>query len=329
MSRHAFPELVHRFFAEYLLSQRNLSINTIAAYRDTFRLLLRFLAVHLKQPIDALSLDSLTPETVLAFLSHLEETRKNSPRTRNYRLAAICAFTRFVLSQADPDVFVAGHRILAIPVKRSARPMMGFLSREEVEAILAAVDLSRLSGARDHLLFTLLYNTGARISEALAVTPADIRGRVVRLRGKGRKERAVPLWSRTAGEIGRWCRTQGIGQNDRVFTNARGEPLSRQGARFRLHQAVTTARQSCSSLVGRKIGLHSLRHTCAMHLLQSGVALEVIALWLGHERPVTTHGYVEADLKMKEACLDRLKQPPRRRPRRSEGSRLLSFLETI
>ena len=121
MSRHTFPELVHRFFGEYLLSQRNLSPNTIAAYRDTFRLLLRFLTLHLKQPIDALTLDSLTPETVLAFLSHLEDIRKNSPRTRNYRLAAICAFTRFVLSQADPDVFVAGHRILTIPVKRSAR----------------------------------------------------------------------------------------------------------------------------------------------------------------------------------------------------------------
>jgi site-specific recombinase XerD len=329
MSRHSFPELVHRFFAEYLLNQRNLSTNTIAAYRDTFRLLLRFLAAHLKQPIDALSLDSLTPETILAFLSHLEEVRKNTARTRNYRLAAICAFTRFVLSQADPDVFVAGHRILAIPIKRSARSLMGFLSRDEIEAILAAVDISKTSGARDHLLFALLYNTGARISEALAVTPTDIRGRVVRLRGKGRKERAVPLWSRTAGEIGRWCRTQGIGQNERLFANARGEPLSRQGARFRLNLAVTEARQSCPSLIGRKIGLHTLRHTCAMHLLQSGVALEVIALWLGHERPVTTHGYVEADLKMKEACLDRLKQPPGRRPRRTEGSRLLSFLEAI
>lgn len=329
MSRHAFPELVHRFFGEYLLSQRNLSPNTIAAYRDTFRLLLRFLTVHLKQPIDALTLDALTPETVLAFLSHLEEIRKNSPRTRNYRLAAIGSFTRFVLSQADPGVFVSGHRILAIPVKRSARPMMGFLSREEIEAILAAVDVSRPAGARDHLLFVLLYNTGARISEALAVTPADIRGRVIRLRGKGRKERAVPLWSRTAGEIGRWCRTRGIGQNDPVFANARGEPLGRQGARFRLHLAVTAARQSCPSLVGRKVGLHTLRHTCAMHLLQSGVALEVIALWLGHERPVTTHGYVEADLQMKEACLDRLKQPPGRRPRRNESSRLLSFLEAI
>lgn len=328
--RHTFPDLLQRFFTEYLTSQRNLSRHTIAAYRDAFRLLLRFLSLHLRTTIDKLSLDSLTPETVLAFLDHLERGRKNGPRTRNYRLAAIRAFTRFVISLAEPGVFAQGSRLLAIPVKRSTRPVLGFLTREEVEAVLGATDGDTWIGQRDHLLFVLLYNTGARISEALALTPADVQNRVVRLHGKGRKDRTVPIWSRTAAEIQRWCRDNQIPPAQHIFLNTDGVCLTRQGARLRLKLALRGATSQCPTLVGRKIGLHSFRHSCAMHLLQSGVALEVIALWLGHERPITTHGYVAADLKMKEESLRRLDAiPAARRPRRDPSSRLLAFLEAL
>lgn len=313
-SNDTFSELLQRFFAEHLTAQRNLSGHTIAAYRDSFRLLLRFLSTHLRVSIDRLTLDSLTPDTILAFLDHLERSRGNVPRTRNFRLAAVRAFTRFVISLGEPGVFAAGQRLLSIPIKRSARPLMQFMTREEVEAILAAPNPTLWIGRRDRLLFAFLYNTGARISEALQLRASDVKDRVAQLHGKGRKDRAVTLWRRTATEIRRWCRDNQIPTEQLVFTNLRGTRLTRHGARLRLRLAVRDAARTCSSLCGRKIGLHTFRHSCAMHLLQSGVALEVIALWLGHERPITTHGYVEADLKMKEESLRRLEQlPPARR----------------
>jgi site-specific recombinase XerD len=322
--------LLQRFFAEYLTSQRNLSRHTVAAYRDTFRLLLRFMSARQRVTIDRLALDSITPDLVLAFLDDLERGRKNSPRTRNCRLAAVRGFARFLVSLADPETFPLGSRLLTIPVKRCVRPVLGYFSREEVEAILATTDLGTWIGRRDHLLFVLLYNTGARISEALGLTPDDVQNRTVRLHGKGRKDRAVPIWSRTAAELHRWCRENQLQRNQNIFLGADKVPLTRQGARLRLKLALRRASSACPALIGRKLGLHSFRHSCAMHLLQSGVALEVIALWLGHERPITTHGYVAADLKMKRESLQRLETlPPARRPRRDPSSRLLAFLEAI
>lgn len=281
-TRHSFPELLQRFFTEYLAAQRNLSEHTIGAYRDSFRLLLKFLAAHLRVTIDRLTLESLTPESILAFLDYLERERHNTPRTRNYRLAAIRAFTRYVIGLAEPGAFTAGVRLLAIPIKRSTRPLLGYLTREEVEAVLATADLATWTGRRDHLLLALLYNTGARISEALGVRGQDVENRVVRLHGKGRKERAVPIWARTAAEIRRWRRENRIHDGGHLFLNARGAVLTRQGARLRLRVALRKASDTNPKLKGRKIGLHSFRHSCAMHLLQAGVALEVIALWLGH-----------------------------------------------
>lgn len=325
-----FSDRLQRFFTEHLTNQRNLSPHTVAAYRDTFRLLLRFLATHHRVTIDQLTFASLTPESILAFLDHLERSRSNAARTRNCRLAAIRAFTRYVIALGEPDIFAAGQRLLAIPLKRSARPLLGYLTRDEVNAVLAAPNDTTWSGRRDRLLLLLLYNTGARISEVLHVHPADIRDRVVCLRGKGRKERTVPIWSRTARDLARWCRENQILPQQSLFINAHGGTLTRHGARVRLQLAVRAAAQACPTLKGRKIGLHTFRHSCAMHLLQSGVALEVIALWLGHERPATTHGYVEADLKMKEESLQRLESVrAARRPRRDPTSRLLSFLEAL
>jgi site-specific recombinase XerD len=189
-----FPDLLQRFFADYLPRQRNFSPHTICAYRDTFHLLLPFLSARLRKPIDLLTIETFSPETILAFLDHLEQVRKNKARTRNYRLAAIRSFVRFALNQTAPDFLVASQRILAIPDKRCPKPLLGFLTREEIDAILAAIDDSTWSGRRDHLLFTLLYNTGARISEALQLRPVDVQNRSVRLHGKGRKERGAPLW---------------------------------------------------------------------------------------------------------------------------------------
>lgn len=208
--------------------------------------------------------------------------------------------------------------------------MLGFMTRDEIDAVLAAADQTTWSGRRDVLLFTLLYNTGARISEALQLRPEDLLNRAVHLRGKGRKDRTVPVWLRVERLLRRWCKTNRVGPEQLIFTNRNGEPLSRDGAAFRLALAVRKAAAHCPSLKDRRITCHTFRHSCAMSLLQAGVALEVIALWLGHAKPLTTHGYVEADLKMKAECLRRLAEPaPPRRRFPKESSRLLAFLQAI
>lgn len=331
MNNSTFSTLLQRFFSDYLLAQRNLSSHTIAGYRDTFCLLLHFLSEHHSCNIDQLDLGSLTPETVIAFLDHLERSRRNTVRTRNVRLAAIRTFVRFVLGQpAALDFLGSGQRILAIPQKKGFKPMLGFMSREEIEAIFASIDQSSRSGRRDLLLFTLLYNTGARISEALQLRAQDINDRVVHLHGKGRKERSVPLWPQTSRRLHQWCKANQIGPSQLVFTNRLGSPLSQDGVAFRLTSAVNKAASGCPSLVGRRITSHTFRHSCAMALLQAGVALEVIALWLGHAKPITTHGYIEADLKMKADCLRRLTEPATsNRMNSAEPSRILAFLEAI
>lgn len=325
------PELVQRFFAHYLVCQRNLSTHTRNGYRDTFRLFLSFLSQRQHRPIDQLTLETLTPEAVLSFLDYLESSRGNTARTRNLRLAAIRTFVRFVLGEAVGVSFIGmGHRILAVPQKKSLKSVLGFMTREEIDAVLAATDPATRSGQRDRLLFTFLYNTGARISEALQLRPRDLLDRAVHLRGKGRKERTVPVWAATQRLLRQWCKTNRLMPEQLIFTNRNGEPLSRDGVAFRLALAVRKAAVHCPSLNKRRITCHTFRHSCAMSLLQAGVALEVIALWLGHAKPVTTHGYIEADLKMKADCLKLLTEPtpPRRRSTR-ESSRLLAFLEAI
>lgn len=331
MQRDELPELVQRFFAHYLVCQRNLSPHTRNGYRDTFRLFLSFLSQRHHRPIDQLALDMVTPETVLAFLDYLETTRNNSARSRNVRLAAIRTFVRFVLGQAVGVSFIGiGHRILAIPQKKSPKRVLGFMSREEIDAVLAAADPVTRSGQRDRLLFTFLYNTGARISEALQLRAEDLLDRAVHLRGKGRKNRTVPVWPSTERLLRQWCKTNRLTPEQVIFTNRNGQPLSRDGVAFRLALAVQKAATHCPSLTKRRITCHTFRHSCAMSLLQAGVALEVIALWLGHAKPLTTHGYIEADLKMKANCLKRLTEPtPSRRRSPQESSRLLAFLEAI
>ena len=331
MHRDELPELVQRFFTHYLVCQRNLSKETRNGYRDTFRLFLSFLSRRYHRPIDQLALDTLMPEAVLAFLDYLETARGNTARTRNLRLAAIRTFVRFLLGEEVGVNFIGtGHRILAIPQKKSPKRVLGFMTREEIDAVLAATDPATHSGQRDRLLFTFLYNTGARISEALQLRPQDLLDRAVHLRGKGRKDRTVPIWPGTERLLRQWCKTHRLTPEQLIFTNRNGEPLSRDGVAFRLALSVRKAAVHCPSLNKRRITCHTFRHSCAMSLLQAGVALEVIALWLGHAKPLTTHGYIEADLKMKADCLKRLTEPvPLRRRSTQESSRLLAFLEAI
>jgi site-specific recombinase XerD len=329
MSPNPFPILIERFFTDHLRTQRNVSPLTINAYGDTFRMLLRFLAERHQKTIDQLTLREFTADDVLAFLNYLEKVRGNIVRSRNARLAAIRAFAHFALAYSGPGFAVASQRILSIPCKRTTKPVLGFMTRDEVIAVLAAIDTSTSFGRRDHLLFSLLYQTGARVSEAAKLSPADVRDRFVRLHGKGRKERAVPIPSDLMHRLREQIRTTGIPGDQPVFANRQGTTLTREGIALRLNLAVNKAKQTCPSLQGRRITPHTWRHSNAMHLLQAGVPLEVIALWLGHEQPTVTHTYVQADLQMKRECMQLLEHPagPRRRRGPERFSRLLSFLE--
>ena len=329
MTSNPFPILIERFFTDHLRTQRNVSPLTIEAYSDTFRILLKYLAERHRQTIDRLTFREFGADDILAFLDHLERVRGNCVRSRNARLAAIRAFAHFALAYSGPAFAVASQRILAIPCKRTTKPVLSFMNREEVMAVLAAIDTTTKVGQRDHLFFSLLYQTGARISEASQLGPSDVRDRFVRLHGKGRKERAVPIPNDLMARLHEHVRTNKVSPDRPLFANRQGAALTREGLALRLDLAVHKAEQTCPSLRGRRITPHTWRHSTAMHLLQAGVPLEVIALWLGHEQPAVTHTYVQADLKMKQECMRLLEHPskPRRKSEPIRFSRLLSFLE--
>jgi len=313
------------------MTQRNVSARTVASYRDTFRLLLGCAEIRTKKCAVALAMDDLDAPFILAFLDHLEKERGNSVRMRNVRLAAIRSFLHYAGHQ-DPISLPIISRVLAIPTKRFDQHVLGFLSRGEVEALLAAPDRSTWSGHRDQGMFTTLYNTGARVSEVIGIRRKDVEfdgARCVHIQGKGRNQRVVPLWSSTVARLKEWIARIEQGPETPLFPNREGRPVSRSGVEKRLRLAVAEAAKVCPSLVGRRISPHTLRHTTAMHLLQSGVDMTVIALWLGHETPATTHLYVEADLTMKEQALKRVAEPPTKRLRYQAKDRLLAFLDRL
>jgi integrase/recombinase XerD len=230
-----------------------------------------------------------------------------------------------------PEMIAQTKRILAIPLKRFARPLLDFLSQSEMQALLQAMDNS-WSGRRDYLLFLFLYNTGARVSEALSVRVQDVQRddyRAVQLLGKGRRQRTVPLWKQTAQHIRAWLKFAALKPDQPLLPNRFGGPMTRTAVQQRLQLHLQTAQANCPSLRRRGLSPHTIRHATAMSLLQSGVAASVIALWLGHEDPATTHQYIEADLLMKEQALRRL-QPPKERPTRFKPrADLLTFLDGL
>ncbi len=326
-----FATLLQDFFSERLLRQRDASPHTVAAYRDTFRLLLHFAeTVRRRSPVQ-LTLADLDAALVLAFLDHLERERGNQARTRNARLAAIRAFCHYAARRA-PTALAQLQQVLAIPFKRFDRRAVGHLTRDEVDTLLAAPLATTWSGARDRVLFQLLYNTGARITELIGLNVGDVTfagTASVRFRGKGRKERSVPLWKTTRDGLRAWLRRLPTDPATPVFPNRCGDRLTRSGVQARLDVAVAEASITCRSLRQRRVTPHVLRHSTAMHLLQAGVDIAVIALWLGHESPATTHMYLEADLELKQRALAKLPAAHRAHARFQAGDRLLAFLEAL
>jgi integrase/recombinase XerD len=326
-----FATLVRDFFCERLLNQQNASPHTVASYRDTFRILLGFLRDGRKASRTGLTLDDMDAPSVLKFLNHLETGRHNSPRTRNARLAAIRAFVTYVGAR-DPAALPLAQRVLAIPQKRFHHPLVGHLTRREMDAVLKSPNLSNWSGRRDRALLLVMYNTGARVSEVTGLCRNDVSlgpGAHVRIHGKGRKDRSVPLWKTTVVLLTQWLTEISVAEQTPLFPNRHGRAMSRSGVEDRLHQAVAAAAASCPSLKAKTVSPHMLRHTTAMHLLQAGVDITVIALWLGHESTGTTHQYVEADLELKRRVLDKLDEPPVKNRRRHKSDALLDFLDGL
>ena len=328
----SFPALVQAYFGEYLTQQRALSPQTIAAYRDGFVLFLGFAEERLGMAPAAITLADVTPDLIMAFLDHLERQRHNSVRSRNARLAALRSFLKFAGHRDVASLHVI-ERALGVPVKRFERPMFGYLTRDEVLAIIGEPGDSWLN-QRDHALFLLMYNTGARVSEIIGITVADAvldpSAACVHLHGKGRKQRSVPLWRSTVKALRAWLHVNPQFEvTSPLLPNRDGKGMTRSNVAKRLSLAVSAAAVQYPHLMQQRVSPHTIRHTTAMHLLQAGVDISVIALWLGHESSVTTHQYVEADLAMKERALARLHEPDAKIQRYRAPDSLLNFLKTL
>jgi site-specific recombinase XerD len=296
--------LTQSFFVNYLQSTRGASGHTVRAYRDALTLFFLFLAERKRKQIAGLDLNDIQAESVLAFLDHIESKRSNSAVTRNCRLAAIRSFVQHLLRC---DVARAGQygRILAIRTKRATHRAVTYLEPEEARAVIAAVDSGSPCGRRDRALLLLLYNTGARVSEALTLRPSNLRlerPRQVRFLGKGRKERICPLWSETASALRRVIQPD-CGDN-LIFMSYRGTPLTRDGVAYLLRKYVRLAAKGQSPQRLRHVTPHMLRHSCAVALLQAGVDVSVIRDYLGHASVATTSRYITTNLQMKREVLD-------------------------
>jgi site-specific recombinase XerD len=327
----ALAPTLQAFFTDRMINQREASQHTIAAYRDTFRLLLAFAQQRAgKQPC-ALDLEDLDAPLITAFLDHLERDRHNSPRTRNARLAAIHSLFRFAALKHPEHAGVIA-RVLAVPAKRFDRAIVSYLTPEETDALLAAPDRNRWVGRRDHALLTLAIQTGLRLSELIALRCQDVRlgaGAHVQTTGKGRKQRATPLTSQTIGVLGTWLDERAGQPEQPVFPTSRGRPLSRDAIALLVDRHTATATSSYPTLKDKTVTPHVLRHTAAMNLLRAGVDSSVIALWLGHESIEATQIYLHADMAIKERAIARATPPNITPGRYRPPDTLLAFLEAL
>jgi len=327
----AFPTLLETFFTDRLLRQQRVSPHTIASYRDTFSLLLRFTQQRLGKAPSALTLDDLDAPVVSAFLDDLEQTRGTSARSRKVRLAAIHAFFHYVALRA-PSHSGLIQRVLAIPSKRYDRTPIAFLTGVEIEALLAAPDQHTWAGRRDRTLLLLAVQTGLRVSELSGLCWQDLTlgtGAHVRCQGKGRQERCTPLRKDVITALRAWQREQQSRPEAPVFPGTRGGPLGRDGVAYLLAKHVRAAQQHCPSLHGKRVSPHVLRHSAAMALLHSGVDCAVIALWLGHESMDTTQMYLHASLELKQQALDKTTPVNGRPGRYQPDDDLLAFLKSL
>jgi integrase/recombinase XerD len=331
MKTHPLPTYLQRFFTERLATQLKASPNTVTSYRDTFRLLLKFAAGRLRRSPTELLVVHIDADLVGQFLTEIESTRGNSARSRNTRLSAIRSFFKYVAVN-EPQLLHHCQRILAMPAKRHEKRVIDYLSRDEIEALIAAPDLATWHGRRDRALLALALQTGLRVSELIGLSCGDIvlgTGAYVRCMGKGRKERSTPIRKDCVKVLRDWLAERGGADADPVFVSNRDQRLSRDAVEQIVRKHVMAATATCPSLKKKRVTPHVLRHSAAMQLLQNGVDRTVIALWLGHESVETTQMYIHADIQLKEKAMARtqpVKAPPGRyRP----DDKLLAFLEAL
>lgn len=333
MKTTSLPDLLHAFFHEWLVQQRNVSRHTVLSYRDSWRLFLRFVAAEKTKPVAQLSLSDLTATEVLAFLQHIEHVRKTSIGTRNCRLAALHSFFNFIADQ-EPLAAAQCAAVLRIPTKQGPKPEVSSLNENDISAILAQPNRSKIEGQRDHVLLATLYNTGARIQEALNLVPQALHLEPpfqVRLFGKGRKERICPLWPETVQLLRAFLKRQPRGENEPIFVNRYGSPLNAAGVRFKLKQYVTAAAKTVPSLADKRVSPHSFRHSTAVSLVAAGVDVTVIRSWLGHASLDTTNIYAQADIETKRKALDKVDGAarPGKPPRWRREAKLLEWLDSL
>lgn len=326
------PALIERWFTDRLMRHRGASANTIASYRDTFRLLFAFAQERLRRPPSKLNLADLDAPFICAFLENLEAHRSATARTRNLRLTAIRSFFRYASYEA-PAYSAHIQRVLAIPTKRCDKRQLHFLTRTEIDAILSCPDQSTWIGRRDYTLLLLAVQTGLRLSELVGLDRNAVtlgRSAHVRCIGKGRKERCTPLTKTAQHTLGAWLKEPRRRGATALFPNIHGGQLSTDGVQALLNKYVVQAHSNCVSLRSKRISPHVLRHTAAMELLQAGVDCSVIALWLGHESIETTQTYLHAHIELKEAALAKLKPYERERAKRFRPTdHLLEFLNAL
>lgn len=323
--------ILQAFFTDRLARQRGASPHTVAAYRDTMKLLLAFAERQTRKSPSRLDLADLDADLVGAFLNYLEDERGNSARTRNARLAAVHSLFRFAAVSCPQDAAVI-QRVLAIPPKRVEQHLVSYLSDDEVDALLAAPDLTTWTGRRDHALLTVAVHTGLRLSELVNLTPHDAHlgtGAHLACRGKGRKQRATPLDPKTVAVLRAWINETTPAGDAPLFPTRRGQRLSPDAVQQRLALHTATATTTQPSLAGKKVSPHTLRHTAAMRLLSAGVDSTVIALWLGHQTVATTQIYIHADLAIKERALARTTPASTAPGRYHAPDTLITFLKNL
>jgi site-specific recombinase XerD len=327
----SFAPMLERFFTHRLMQQRQASPHTISSYRDTFCQFLKFAQKQLHKPPSRFSLEDIDAPLIVAFLDSLEKHQGINIRSRNLRLTALHSFFRYAAFES-PGHAAQIQRVLAIPSKRFTRTLVQFLTREEVDALLAAPDLRTWSGRRDHAFILLAVQTGLRLSEITGLTREEVilgTGAHVHVIGKGRKERCTPIAKSTLAVLKAWLREPQRGAGNILFPSAKGLRLSVHGVQYMLNKHRMAASKVCPSLKSKRVTVHRLRHTMAMDLLQAGVDRSVIALWLGHESVETTQIYLEATLAIKERALAKATPPNGKPARYQPGDQLLGFLNSL
>jgi site-specific recombinase XerD len=327
----ALAPLLQAFFTDRLMSQRQASGHTIAAYRDAFRLLLGFAADRLGRPPHTFDIGELDAPLIVAFLNHLEQQRSNSIRTRNARLSAIHSLFGYAALR-HPEHAASIQRVLAIPAKRFERNLLTYLTEPEADALLAACDRDSWTGRRDHTMLLLTIQTGLRVSELTGLTCAQLHlgdGPYVNCVGKGRKQRRTPLLPATVTVLRVWLAERGGQPTEPLFPTRTGRRLSRDAVERRIRLYASKASTTCPSVAGKQVTAHTLRHTAAMRLLLSGVDITVIALWLGHEQVATAQLYLHADMTQKERAINRTTPPDTPPGRYQPPDPILAFLETL